>query len=126
MKVLLATIKEALKGFWAFTGGIPYLRWILFGAGLAVAMIVFFTARSCESRTEKKIDHVEANAVSQKTETNSAAVNVEAAKENSKSADAAVKDKVKKAEEVRQANTKDTSFEEANKARCAAYTEDCK
>lgn len=115
---------EGAKQLWKWTGGIPYLRYVLYGVLVFILIGAFLTQQCGTSRLEQKLEQKQDAVTEQKgvvevKEEKAATKEVE-----SKQADTTAREKVKKAREVRESNISNVSTTDGNATRCAAYPED--
>lgn len=120
---IIKVIKSGFGAFWALTGTIPYLRYILFGAVLVAVIVLIVVGRSCgsDSEFENKIEQKQNETITYQSEADTAANTVEEKKESVRSSRADVNVKTEKVKEVRKEKVSNVALEEANRARCAAY-----
>lgn len=126
---IIKAIKSGLKAFWALTGTIPYLRYILLGSVLVTVIVIVIIGRSCggDSELENKIEQKQGETITYQSEANTAANTVEQKKGSVKGSRVDANAKTERATEVRTEKVSNVAVEEANKARCVAYPEskDC-
>lgn len=124
-------LKKLAKGAWELSGSLPYLRLILLAAVLVLSVILFYNCGSAPSQNEIDLKEKTGEVIEQKAETNVAAqevktkeAEVKVSTERVKAARTEANKAVKAAEEKRNVNSGDVSYEDANRSRCRAYPED--
>lgn len=108
---------DLLVRLWKWTGTYQYVRLALLLVLGAVVLVVLFNWQFGSSPAEERLDELNNQLLEQQTGT-------EVIERRSQELDTVAKEKTKKAKEARNANTRDSSFEEANRNRCVAYPED--
>lgn len=114
-----------IKKLWDWTGSKPGRRKFIVVSLLVivVAAAVFLNSFCGTSRTEQQLETKQDSVTEQKANTRVIEREVEAAEPRVKDAGVKVREATKKAEAARNANTSNSSYEEANRNRCLAYPE---
>lgn len=100
-------------------------KWVTGGVLLLVILsVVFFQWQCGTSRREEKLENLENQAIEQKPVERTTEEKAATKERQAEQLDAVAKEKVEKAKEARNANTKNSSYEDANRNRCRAYPED--
>jgi len=122
-----AKAKTAAKWLWDLTGIFPYVR---LGLVAVVIGVVIYMTQCGTSKNEEHLEQqtnltVEKTAEEKVAEDKADRLTVDAKKADQSVAEAqrAAKPKIKEAKEARNANIRGTSYEEANRERCATYPE---
>jgi predicted Holliday junction resolvase-like endonuclease len=113
-----------LKEFLKWASGFGYVRIGLAVLGLIVLSVVLFQWQCGSSRLEQKLEQKQDQVTEQKAAEEVSETKAAKKEEVSKQADKQAREDVKKAREARNVNTRGTTYEDANSARCRAYPED--
>lgn len=131
VKQILQGIKAALGTAWKFTGKIPYMRLVLLAVILVLVIIGFYNCGSGQSQLEKDLEEKKAEQIEQQAETTVAAeeiphkeAEVKVRGRKVEEARSTAKKAVKAAEEKRNDDSGDVTYEQANSSRCKAYPGD--
>jgi predicted Holliday junction resolvase-like endonuclease len=117
MSLLLAEFLKWLKG-------VPKFRLVIGGCVLVVLLVALFQWQCGTSRLENKLEQKQDQVTEQKAVEKVAEEKATEKEEVSKRADVKAREDVKKAREARNADTRGTKIEDANRNRCLAYPDD--